>query len=420
MFCLDVLVVGGGGREHAICWSLRKSPRINKLYCAPGNGGINAVAQCVDIAASDIDNMVAFVKKNLIDFVVVAPDDPLALGMVDAFEAVGVRVFGPRKEAAQLESSKVYAKQIMRKYGIPTADHIVFTDADEAKAYIRKHGAPLVVKADGLALGKGVVVALDIDAAVEAVDMMILDKKFGESGNRIIIEEFMTGPEVTILIFTDGETISAMPSSQDHKRVFSGNAGPNTGGMGAFCPSPYYTDDIADLCMKTIIEPTIKAMRSEGRPFKGVLYFGLMLTPEGPRVVEYNARFGDPEAQPILSMLNTDLLDIFEAVVDGRLSELNIDWRVGHACCVVMASAGYPASYEKGFLINGLDRVPSDIMVFHAGTALVDGGFMTNGGRVLGVTATGDTLGDASARAYEGVACISFENAHYRTDIGVL
>ena len=415
---MDVLVVGGGGREHAICWSLRKSPRITNLYCAPGNGGISYVAECADIAATDIDKVLAFVKERHIDFVVVAPDDPLAIGMVDALEADGVRAFGPRKAAAKLESSKVYAKGIMKKYGIPTADFQVFTDADAAKSYIRSCGAPLVVKADGLALGKGVVVALDVETALNAVDSIMLEKKFGRSGNSIVIEEYMTGPEVTILVFTDGETVAAMPSSQDHKRVFTGNLGPNTGGMGAFCPSPNYTDKIANQCMSTIIEPTIKAMNSEGCPFKGVLYFGLMLTPGGPRVVEYNARFGDPEAQPIISMLNTDLLDIFEAVVDGRLHELSIDWREGHACCVVMASGGYPLSYEKGYKINGLDCVPDGITVFHAGTALVNGDFVTSGGRVLGVTAIGDTLDSASSRAYEGVSCINFENVHYRTDIG--
>ena len=418
---MDVLVIGGGGREHAICWKLRQSGRIKKLYCAPGNGGISEIAECVDIATTDIEKVVAFAREIPIDFVVVAPDDPLALGMVDALDAAGVRTFGPRKNAAKLESSKVFAKEIMKKYGIPTADYKVFTEADEARAYIRKYGAPLVVKADGLALGKGVVVALDIETAIEAVDMMMLDRKFGDSGNRVIIEECMTGREVTVLVFTDGKTIYPMPSAQDHKRVFTGNLGPNTGGMGAFAPSPYYTDEIAELCMKTIILPTIEAMNSEGCPFKGVLYFGLMLTPRGPRVIEYNARFGDPEAQPILSLLETDLLDIFEAVVDERLQELDIKWGDGHACCVVMASGGYPGDYEKGHNITGLDKIPKDVTVFHAGTARdKNSGFITNGGRVLGVTATGGSLESASARAYECVASIRFIKANYRTDIGVL
>ena len=415
---MDILVVGGGGREHAICWALRKSPRVNKLYCAPGNAGIAGVAECVDIAARDIVTMVRFAKETPVDFVVVAPDDPLSDGMVDALEAAGIRAFGPYKNAALLESSKVYAKGVMSKYGIPTAECRVFTEASAARSYICEHGAPIVVKADGLALGKGVVVAMDVETAIEAVDMMMLDKKFGESGSRVIIEEYMTGPEITVLAFADGKTVVPMLSSQDHKRVNTGNLGPNTGGMGAFCPSPVYTDEIADICMKTIILPTIAAMNSEGNPFKGVLYFGLMLTPSGLRVVEYNARFGDPEAQPILSMLDTDLLDIFEAVVDGTLHELEIKWRDGYACCVVMASGGYPESYEKGFEITGLETVPGDITVFHAGTALSGGRYVTNGGRVLGVTATGATLESASSRAYEGVACISFDKAHYRTDIG--
>ena len=417
---MNVLVVGSGGREHAICWSLSKSQRISKLYCAPGNGGISKIAECLNIEAADIAGMISAVKEKAIDFVMVAPDNPLADGMVDAMEAAGIRAFGPRKCAAKLESSKVYAKEIMKKYGIPTAYYKVFTEVEEARTYIRQYGAPLVVKADGLALGKGVVVALDENTALEAVDMMMLDKKFGESGNRVIIEECMTGREVTILIFTDGKTIVPMPSAQDHKRANTGNLGPNTGGMGAFSPSPHYTDELTDLCMKTIIRPTIDAMNSEGCPFKGVLYFGLMLTPRGPRVIEYNARFGDPEAQAVLPLLETDLLDIFEAVVDERLDEIKITWRDGFACCVVMASSGYPGEYEKGHKIANLDNMPDDIIVFHAGTALENGDYVSSGGRVLGVTATGATLEKASARAYEGVARVSFENAHYRTDIGTV
>lgn len=415
---MNVLVVGGGGREHAICAALRRSPRVERLYCAPGNGGIASVAECVPIAATDIPGMLRFVKENPVDFVMVAPDDPLALGMVDAMEKEGIRAFGPRANAAILESSKIFSKNLMKKYGIPTAEYAVFEDADGAAAYIREKGAPIVVKADGLALGKGVVVAEDVETAVAAVKSMMEEKKFGDSGSRVVIEEFMTGPEVTVLAFTDGQTILPMLSSQDHKRACDHDQGLNTGGMGAFCPSPKYTDEIAALCMDTIFRPTVDAMNAEGRPFKGVLYFGLMLTPKGPRVVEYNARFGDPETQPILLMLETDLLDIFEAVVDTRLSEIDIRWRDGAACCVVMASGGYPGDYEKGYEIFGLSDVPEDITVFHAGTALRDGRYYTNGGRVLGVTALGGTLENACRRAYEGVGRINFEKAHYRTDIG--
>jgi phosphoribosylamine--glycine ligase len=415
---LNVLVIGSGGREHAICWALKRSPRVSRLFCAPGNGGIAAVAECIDINATDIDGMVRFVKTSSIDFVMVAPDDPLALGMVDAMEKAGIRAFGPRANAAILESSKVFSKNLMAKYGIPTAEYAVFTEMDKAISYIKEKGAPIVVKADGLALGKGVVVAADTEAAIDAVRSMMLDKKFGESGARVVIEEFMTGPEVTVLAFTDGTTIRPMLSSQDHKRAYDMDMGPNTGGMGAFCPSPNYTPDIAAACMNTIFRPTIDAMKNEGRLFKGVIYFGLMLTPNGPRVVEYNARFGDPETQPILSMLETDLLDIFEAVVDEKLDHIDIKWLPGAACCVVMASGGYPEQYVKGFKIYGLENVPSDITVFHAGTKKSDGCYVTNGGRVLGVTAVADTLENAVARAYGGVASITFEKAHYRTDIG--
>lgn len=415
---MNVLVVGGGGREHAICWALRKSPHVDRLFCAPGNGGIAAVSECVDIKATDIEGIVRFATDNAIDFVMVAPDDPLALGLVDALDTAGVRAFGPRADAAIIESSKVYSKKLMKKYGIPTAEYEVFSDMEEAIRYIKDKGAPIVVKADGLALGKGVVVAQDVDTAVSAVKSMMQDKKFGDSGLNVVIEEYMTGPEVTVLAFTDGKTVVPMLSSQDHKRAYDHDEGPNTGGMGAFCPSPNYTEHIADLCMKTIFLPTVEAMKKEGRTFKGVLYFGLMLTESGPRVVEYNARFGDPETQPILSMLETDLLDIFEAVVDERLAEIDIKWHSGAACCIVMASGGYPGSYDKGFEISGLDGVPSDITVFHAGTALKGGKYYTNGGRVLGVTAVSDSLPAAVSRAYEGVGRISFKDAHFRSDIG--
>ena len=415
---MDILVVGSGGREHAICAAIKRSPRTDKLYCAPGNGGIASIAECVPIKATDIESMVAFAKKAAVDLVMVAPDDPLALGMVDALEAAGIRAFGPHANAAVIESSKAFSKSLMTKYGIPTAAFSVFTDPDSAIAYIEEQGAPIVVKADGLALGKGVVVAADVDTAKNAVHSMMLDKKFGDSGSRVIIEECMTGPEVTVLAFTDGKTVVPMLSSQDHKRAFDNDQGLNTGGMGAFCPSPKYTPDIAEFCMEKIFKPTIAAMNSEGRTFKGVIYFGLMLTPQGPKVVEYNARFGDPEAQPILSMLETDILDIFDAVIDERLSDIEIKWRSGAACCVVMASGGYPEKYETGFEITGLDNVPGDMIVYHAGTKLENGRYYTNGGRVLGVTAFGTDVKEAAARAYEGVKEIDFKNAHFRRDIG--
>ena len=415
---MNILVIGSGGREHAICWSLRKSPRVGKLYCAPGNGGIADIAECVGITATDVSEMVRFAKESPIDFVVVAPDDPLAEGMVDALEEAGIRAFGPHKNAAAIESSKVFAKNLMSKYGIPTAQYKAFDNAEEAKAYIRAHGAPIVVKADGLALGKGVVVAMDTSEAENAVDEMMLEKKFGQSGNRIVVEEYMTGPEVTLLVFTDGKTIVPMLSSQDHKRALTGDLGANTGGMGAFCPSPKYTPGAAALCMETIVRPTVAAMEKEGCPFKGVLYFGLMLTADGPRVVEYNARFGDPEAQAVLSLLKTDLLDIFEAIVDERLEEISVEWHDGFACCVVMASGGYPEKYNKGYVISGLDAVPGGVTVFHAGTARSGDGYVTNGGRVLGVTAAGSSLQLAVSRAYDGARRISFTDAYYRTDIG--
>lgn len=415
---MNILVVGGGGREHTIVWALSKSPRADKIYCAPGNGGISQLAECVDIKATDISGMVKFAKENSIDFVVVAPDDPLALGMVDAFDAQGIRAFGPRKNAAILESSKIFSKELMHKYNIPTAQYQAFTDLGAALEYLDTQGAPIVIKADGLALGKGVVVATDIAMAREAVKSMLEDKKFGESGSRIVIEECMTGPEVTVLAFTDGKSILTMPSSQDHKRVFDNDEGPNTGGMGAFCPSPNYTDSVAAECMEKIFLPTIEAMKMEGRAFKGVLYFGLMLTPDGPKVVEYNARFGDPETQPILSLLETDLLDIFEAVVDERLSEIDIKWSGRFACCVIMASGGYPTGHKTGYEITGLENLPDDVTVFHSGTKLKDGKPLTAGGRVLGVTATGACLQDAISAAYRGVECISFKDAHWRRDIG--
>ena len=415
---MKVLVVGGGGREHAICWKLAQSPRVTELYCAPGNGGIAQVATCVPIAATDVEAMVRWAKEQVMDFVVVAPDDPLALGMVDALEAEGIRAFGPRKNAAIIEASKAFSKELMRKYHIPTAKYQTFTDEQAALAYIDREGAPIVVKADGLALGKGVTVAATAEEAKAAVRDMMEGGKFGASGRTVVIEECMTGPEVTVLAFADGKTVVPMLSSQDHKRAYDGNQGPNTGGMGAFCPSPNYTPEIAERCMREIFLPTMEAMRAEGRPFQGVLYFGLMLTPEGPKVVEYNARFGDPETQPLMMMLETDLMDIFEACVDGTLDRLPITWKPGAACCLVLASGGYPLSYQKGYPISGLDQVPEWATVFHAGTRLEDGVYTNQGGRVLGVTATGHDLADAVARAYEAARPIHWTDMHFRTDIG--
>ena len=415
---MKVLVVGGGGREHAMVCALAKSPKVDKLWCAPGNGGIAAQAECVNIKATDVASMVAFAKENQVDYVVVAPDDPLALGMVDALAEAGIPAFGPRKNAAIIEASKSFSKDLMKKYHIPTAKYEIFTDMEQALAYVRAEGAPIVVKADGLALGKGVVVAQSVAEAEDAIRSMMGDKKFGEAGARVVIEECMTGPEVSVLCFVDGEHLSPMLSSQDHKRAYNDDQGPNTGGMGAFAPSPKYTPEIAQVCMDTIFRPTVEAMAQEGRPFQGCLYFGLMLTPNGPKVVEYNSRFGDPETQPVLSLLKTDLLDIMLACTNGTLDHLDIQWSTGAACCIVMASGGYPLDYQKGYAISGLDSVPEDVFVYHAGTKLEDGAYLTNGGRVLGVTATAEDLEQAIAKAYGAVKGISFQDAHYRTDIG--
>jgi len=416
---MNVLVVGGGGREHAICWKLAQSPKVSKLFCAPGNAGIAQIAQCVPIKATDVEGMVNWAKEHAIDFVMVAPDDPLALGMVDALEAAGIPAFGPRKNAAIIEASKAFSKELMKKYHIPTAKYETFTDLDRALAYIQAQGAPIVVKADGLALGKGVVVAQTVEEAQTAAREMMENKKFGESGSTVVIEECMTGPEVTVLAFCDGEHLVPMLSSQDHKRAYDGNRGPNTGGMGAFCPSPNYTPEIAERCVKEIFLPTVAALRAEGRPFQGVIYFGLMLTKDGPRVVEYNARFGDPETQPILSMLDSDLLEIFLACRNGTLDQTDIRWKPGAACCLVLASGGYPVEYKSGYPISGLEEAGRTATVFHAGTKLgEDGSILTAGGRVLGVTALGDTLEAAIANAYAAAKPISFQDMHFRTDIG--
>ena len=415
---MKLLVVGGGGREHAIIKSLKKNPAVTEIFALPGNGGIAADAVCVPIGATEIDKIVAFAQEQKVDYAVVAPDDPLVLGCVDALEAAKIPCFGPRARAAIIEGSKVFSKDLMKKYGIPTAEYQVFTDAAAAMDYVKSCALPVVVKADGLALGKGVTVAMTEEEAIAAVHDAIDDGKFGGAGARVVIEEFLTGPEVSVLAFVDGKNLSTMPSAQDHKRAYDHDEGPNTGGMGAFSPSRFYTEDIAQTCMETIFRPTVDAMAAEGRPFSGVLYFGLMLTPKGPKVIEYNARFGDPETQAVLSRLDSDLFDIMNAVIDGKLDEMDIQWADNAACCVVMASGGYPLAYEKGKEIHGLDAVTESV-VFHAGTAKKDGKIVTNGGRVLGVTATAPTLDEAIQKAYADVKKISFDKAHYRLDIGI-
>ena len=418
---MKILMIGSGGREHALIKKLLESPKCEKLYCAPGNGGISRDAETVAINVMDKEGMVKFAKDNAIDLVFVAPDDPLAAGMVDALEAAGIRAFGPNADAAIIEASKVFSKNMMKKYGIPTAKYEVFDDPQKAIDYIKtENTTPVVVKADGLALGKGVIIAQTIDEAVAAIKSIMEDKQFGESGNQIVIEEFLTGPEVSVLAFTDGHCVKPMVSSKDHKRAYDNDKGLNTGGMGTVSPNPYYTDALADECMQTIFVPTIEAMRKEGRPFKGCLYFGLMMTPKGPKVIEYNARFGDPEAQVVLPRLKTDLVEICEAVIDERLSDLEIEWEDGAAACVVMASGGYPVSYKKGIEMTGLDEngQVDGAIVYHAGTKFENGKFYTNGGRVLGVTAKAPTLDEALEKAYAAVKKISFEGAHYRTDIG--
>jgi phosphoribosylamine--glycine ligase len=421
---MKVLVVGSGGREHSIIKALKKDNRITQIFAATGNGGISHDAECVKIKAVDIPAMTDFAVQNKIDYVVVAPDDPLAMGMVDAMEAKGLRCFGPNKAAARIESSKVFSKNLMKKYGIPTAAYESFCDSESALSYVKSNSVsfPLVIKADGLALGKGVIIAETREQAVEAVMSIMVEKKFGVSGSSIIIEEFLTGPEVSVLAFTDGKTVIPMISSMDHKRAFDGNTGPNTGGMGVIAPNPHYTEEIAAICEKTIFIPTIQAMREEGCPFKGCLYFGLMLTPNRPMVIEYNCRFGDPEAQAVLPLLKTGLFEVMEAVTDERLENINIEWSNQHSACVVLASGGYPLSYKTGFKINGLDRSGgvenSEIVIYHAGTEYRDNTFYTAGGRVLSVTAAGMTKMAALETAYKTLKNINFEGKYYRSDIG--
>ncbi len=418
---MNILVVGGGGREHAIITALSKSPKVEKLYAAPGNGGISKLAECFPVKATDIDGMLELAKKLQPDYVFVAPDDPLVLGMVDKLNEAGFKTFGPRANAAILEGSKVFSKALMKKYNIPTAGYETFTEADKAIEYIKAQNSyPAVIKCDGLALGKGVIIAKDFEEAKDAVNSMLLDGKFGASGSEIVVEEFMTGPEVTVLAFTDGKTVKPMISSMDHKRAYDNDEGLNTGGMGTIAPNPCYTDAFKTECMEKIFKPTIEAMQAEGRPFKGCLYFGLMLTPNGARVIEYNCRFGDPETQVVLPLLETDLVDIIEAIWEEKLDALDIKWSDKACACVVMASGGYPEKYETGKEITGLDENGQSELayVYHAGTKLEDGKFLTAGGRVLGVTATGECLKCALTQAYKAVETIGFEKAHYRKDIG--
>lgn len=418
---MNILVVGGGGREHAIITALSKSPKVEKIWAAPGNGGISALAECFPVKATDLDGILGLAKKLNPDFVFVAPDDPLVMGMVDRLNEAGFRTFGPRANAAILEGSKVFSKALMKKYGIPTAGYETFTDADKAIEYIKAQNSyPAVIKCDGLALGKGVIIAKDFEEAEAAVKSMLLDGKFGKSGSEIVVEEFMTGPEVTVLAFTDGKTVKPMISSMDHKRANDNDEGLNTGGMGTIAPNPCYTDAFKAECMEKIFKPTIAAMQKEGRPFKGCLYFGLMLTPNGAKVVEYNCRFGDPETQVVLPLLETDLVDIMEAVWEEKLDQLDIKWSDKSCACVVIASGGYPEKYETGKEISGLDENGQSPLayVYHAGTKLENGKYYTAGGRVLGVTATGADLREALDKAYKAVDAITFEKAHHRNDIG--
>ena len=418
---MKILIIGGGGREHAIAWKLSKSPRVEKIYCAPGNAGIAEISECVNIGVMEFDRQVAFAKEHGIDLTVVAPDDPLAAGAVDAFEAAGLRAFGPRANAAILEGSKAFSKDLMKKYNIPTAAYETFTDPEEAIKYLETARMPIVLKADGLALGKGVLICSTLEEAKEGVRTLMLDKQFGSAGDEIVIEEFMTGREVSVLSFVDGKTIKIMTSAQDHKRAKDGDQGLNTGGMGTFSPSPFYTSEVDAFCREKIYQPTVDAMRAEGREFKGIIFFGLMLTEDGPKVLEYNARFGDPETQVVLPRMKNDLADLFEACIDGTLDQVELEFEDNAAVCVVLASDGYPEHYEKGYPISGLERFKDadGYFVFHAGTKLNDQGqIVTNGGRVLGVTATGGDLKEARANAYKATEWVEFGNKYMRNDIG--
>ena len=418
---MKVLVVGSGGREHAICWKISKSDKVEKIYCAPGNAGIAQVAECVDIGAMDFEGLVSFAKDKKIDLTVVGMDDPLVGGIVDVFEKEGLRVFGPRKNAAILEGSKAFSKDLMKKYNIPTAAYETFTDAKEAKAYLETAPFPIAIKADGLALGKGVFLCEDLEQANEAVDELMLNKMFGDSGNTIVIEEFMTGREVSVLSFVDGDTIKIMSSAMDHKRAYNGDMGPNTGGMGNISPNPFYTKEIDEYCQKYIYQATVDAMKAENRPFKGVIFFGLMLTENGPKVLEYNARFGDPEAQVVLPRMKNDIIDVFEACIDGTLDKIDLQFEDNACMCVVLASDGYPIEYKKGYELFGQENFngKDDYFLFHAGTKFdSDGKVVTNGGRVVAVTALGKDLKEARRKAYEATEWVQFVNKFMRHDIG--
>ncbi len=418
---MKILIIGSGGREHALAWKAAQSPKVDKIYCAPGNAGIAEIAECVPIGAMEFDRLVGFAKEHAIDLTIVGMDDPLVGGIVDVFEAEGLRVFGPRKNAAILEGSKAFSKDLMKKYGIPTADYQTFSDPQDALAYLKTAKYPIVLKADGLALGKGVLICEDEAAADAGVKQIMQDKKFGSAGNKMVIEEFMTGREVSVLSFVDGKIVKTMASAQDHKRAKDGDQGLNTGGMGNFSPTPFYTKEIDEFCQKYIFQPTVDAMAKEGRPFKGVIFFGLMLTKDGPKVLEYNARFGDPEAQVVLPRMENDLIDVCEACIDGTLDQIDLKFRNDACVCVVLASDGYPVSYQKGYPIRGLENFKDKdgYYVFHAGTAFNENGeVVTNGGRVLGVTALGKDLKQARANAYKAVDWIDFDNKYYRHDIG--
>ncbi len=417
---MKVLIVGGGGREHAIAVSVKKSKRVDKIYCAPGNAGIAEIAECVRIGAMEFEKLTTFAREKAIDLCIVGMDDPLVGGLVDEMEKAGIRTFGPKANAAILEGSKAFSKDLMKKYGIPTAAYETFTSADEAIRYLETSEYPIVLKADGLALGKGVLICKDKEEAIAGVKTIMLDKQFGDAGNTLVIEEFMTGREVSVLSFVDGKTIKTMTSAQDHKRAGDGDTGLNTGGMGTFSPSPFYTKEVDEFCKAHIYQKTVDAMAAEGREFKGVIFFGLMITPKGPRVLEYNARFGDPEAQVVLPRMKNDIIDVCEACIDGRLDEINLEFEDNAAVCVVLASKGYPVSYEKGFPIKGFEKFKAEegYYCFHAGTKKTEAGIVTNGGRVLGVTAKGATLKEARANAYKATEWIEFDNKYMRHDIG--
>lgn len=417
---MKILIVGSGGREHAIAASVAKSKKTDKIYCAPGNAGIGQLAECVPIGAMEFDKLAAFAKEKEIDLVIIGMDDPLVGGLTDVLEEAGIKVFGPRKNAAILEGSKAFSKDLMKKYNIPTAAYENFDSSEAALAYLETASMPIVLKADGLALGKGVLICNTLEEAKEGVKSIMEEKQFGDAGNRLVVEEFMTGREVSVLSFVDGKTIKTMTSAQDHKRAGDGDTGLNTGGMGTFSPSPFYTEEVDEFCKKYIYQATVDAMAEEGRPFKGIIFFGLMLTEKGPRVLEYNARFGDPEAQVVLPRMKNDIVEVMEACIDGRLDEIDLQFEDNAAVCVVLASGGYPLSYEKGFAISGLESFEGkeDYFCFHAGTKLTDNRIVTNGGRVLGITATGKDLKEARAKAYEATEWVSFEKKYMRNDIG--